>query len=42
MEKARKSPFGSALDFRASENADDPLRAAAVLAIALALDPQHS
>jgi hypothetical protein len=38
MDKARTSPFGSALDFRASENADDPLRSAALLTIALALD----
>lgn len=37
QEKAKSSPFGAALDFRASEKADDPLRQAAVLTIALAL-----
>jgi hypothetical protein len=41
MLKARSSPFGGALDFRASENADDPLRCAALLTIALALDIQY-
>lgn len=40
QEKAATSPFGAALDFRASEKADDPLRQAALLAIALSLDPQ--
>ena len=38
MDKARTTPFRSALDFRASENADDPLRCATLLTIALALD----
>jgi hypothetical protein len=38
MDKAGTSPFRSALDFRAAEGADDPLRAAALLTIALALD----
>jgi hypothetical protein len=37
-EKARNSPFAGALDFRAGENAEDPLRAAAILLIALGLD----
>jgi hypothetical protein len=41
QQKAEKSPFGGALDFRASEGADDPLRAAAILSIALALDDQQ-
>jgi hypothetical protein len=40
MQKARTSPFGAALDFRANENTDDPLRCAALLTIALALDAQ--
>jgi hypothetical protein len=40
VEKAANLPFGSALDFRANENVDDPLRAAAVLAISLAFDPE--
>ncbi|CAN2533038.1 hypothetical+protein [Methylocapsa aurea] len=38
--KAATSPFGAALDFRAAESAADPLRQAALLAIALTLDPQ--
>jgi hypothetical protein len=38
LEKARKSPFAGALDFRAGENAEDPLRAAASLLVALGLD----
>ena len=38
--KGKTSPFGGALDFRAGENGDDPLRRAAVWAIALAMDPQ--
>jgi hypothetical protein len=37
-EKSRTSTFGAALDLRAAENADDPLRAAALLTIALSLD----
>ena len=38
MDKAQTTPFRSALDFRAAENADDPLRCATLLTIALALD----
>ena len=38
LEKSRTSTFGAALDFRASEGADDPLRAAALLMIGMALD----
>jgi hypothetical protein len=38
LEKARNSPFAGALDFRAGENAEDPLRAAAILLVALGLD----
>jgi hypothetical protein len=38
FEKSKTATFGSALDFRTGENADDPLRAAALLTIALALD----
>jgi hypothetical protein len=38
LEKSRTQPFGAALDFRAAEGAEDPLRAAALLTIALALD----
>jgi hypothetical protein len=38
FEKSRMAPFTGALDFRAAENADDPLRQAALLAIALSLD----
>jgi hypothetical protein len=38
LEKSKTSTFGSALDFRAAENADDPLRCAALLMIGLALD----
>jgi len=41
-EKAQTSPFGAALDFRAGETVtDDPLRTAALLAIALTLDPRR-
>jgi hypothetical protein len=36
--KTKTSPFGGALDFRAGADVDDPLRAAAILAIALGLD----
>jgi hypothetical protein len=36
--KMRTSPFGSALSFHSGADADDPLRAAAVLAICLGLD----
>ena len=38
MDKAKTAPFGAALDFRAAEGADAPLRAAALLAISMALD----
>ena len=38
--KAATSPFSAALNFRAAEKADDPLRQAALLAITLTLDPQ--
>lgn len=41
QEKAKNSPFGAALDFRASEKSDDPLQQAALLTIALALDQQQ-
>jgi len=39
-EKAKTSPFGGALDLRGGDGGDDPLRRAALWAIALALDPQ--
>lgn len=38
-EKAQTSPFGGALDFRGGDGGDDPLRRAALWAIAVALDP---
>jgi hypothetical protein len=38
LEKAKNSPFAGALDIRAGENAEDPLRGAAILLIALGLD----
>jgi hypothetical protein len=38
VDKARSLPFRAALDFRSGDVADDPLRCAAVLAIALALE----
>ena len=38
--KAQTSPFGGALDFRGGDKGDDPLRRAALWAIALGLDPQ--
>ena len=38
-EKGKTSPFGGALDFRGGDNSDDPLRRAALWAIALGLDP---
>jgi hypothetical protein len=34
----KTSPFGSALSFHGGADVDDPLRAAAILAISLALD----
>ena len=40
FEKAKTSPFGGALDFRGGDGGDDPLRRAALWAIALGLDPQ--
>jgi hypothetical protein len=40
FEKARTSTFNGALDFRASEKVDDPLRCALLLSIAMNLDPQ--
>ncbi len=39
-EKGQTSPFGGALDFRGGDHGNDPLRRAALWAIALALDPQ--
>ncbi len=41
VERARAATIVGALDFRAAENVDDPLRCAALLSIALTLDPQH-
>ena len=38
VEKARSSPFAGALDLRAGEGVEDPIRAALVSLIALALD----
>jgi hypothetical protein len=38
QEKARLLPFGAALDFRAGENIDDPLRCAILTAIAVAFE----
>jgi hypothetical protein len=37
-EKAESSPFRGAFDFRSGDMADDPLRHAAVLAIAIGLE----
>ena len=37
-EKARTAPFRGTLDFRVGDRADDALRRAAILTIALALD----
>jgi hypothetical protein len=39
-EKAKTSPFGGALDLKGGDGGDDPLRRAALWAIALTLDPQ--
>ncbi len=39
-EKAKTSPFGGALDFRGGDGGDDPIRRAALWAIAISLDPQ--
>lgn len=41
-EKARQLPFGAALDFRAGENIDDPLRCAILTTIAIALEEDNS
>jgi hypothetical protein len=38
FERTRTSPFGGALSFHGGADVDDPLRAAAILAIALGLD----
>jgi hypothetical protein len=38
QEKARRLPFGAALDFRAGENVDDPLRCAILTTIAVAFE----
>jgi hypothetical protein len=40
LEKAKTSPFAGALNLRAAENVDDPLRNALVSVIALCLDNQ--
>jgi hypothetical protein len=40
LEKSRTSAFGGALDFRAAENVEDPLRCAALLTLGLCLDLQ--
>jgi hypothetical protein len=40
-EKSDKSPFGGALNFKAADLTDDPLRSAALLAIALVLEPSE-
>jgi hypothetical protein len=42
LDKARSLPFRAALDFRGGDVADDPLRCAAVLAIALALEDMRA
>jgi hypothetical protein len=42
IEKARSLPFAGALDFKAGENTDDPLRGAAILSIALGLDDNYN
>ena len=42
QEKARFLPFGAALDFRAGENIDDPLRCAILTAIAVAFETDFS
>jgi hypothetical protein len=39
LEKSRTSAFGGALDFRAAEDVEDPLRCAALLTLGLCLDP---
>ncbi|MGC1564171.1 MAG: hypothetical protein WA820_30580 [Bradyrhizobium sp.] len=42
QEKARLLPFGAALDFRAGENVDDPLRCAILTAISISLEVDNS
>jgi hypothetical protein len=37
-EKARGLPFGAALDFRAGENIEDPLRCAVLTTIAISFE----
>jgi hypothetical protein len=41
VEKAKTSPFAGALNLRAGENVDDPLRCALVSAISLSLDDER-
>jgi hypothetical protein len=41
-EKAKAIPFRASLDFRSGDVSDDPLRHAAVLAIALGLEDQRA
>jgi hypothetical protein len=41
LEKAKTSPFAGALDLRAGENVDDPLRAALVTLVGLGLDAEQ-
>ena len=41
LEKSRTSAFGGALDFRAAENVEDPLRCAALLTVGICLDQQQ-
>jgi hypothetical protein len=42
FEKAKGLPFGAALDFRAGENVDDPLRCAILTAIAVSFESDSS
>jgi hypothetical protein len=42
FEKAKGLPFGAALDFRAGENVDDPLRCAILTAIAVSFETDSS
>jgi hypothetical protein len=42
LEKARGLPFGAALDFRAGENIDDPLRCAILTTIAVVFETDSS
>jgi hypothetical protein len=41
-EKAQQLPFRASLDFRSGDVGDDPLRYAALLAIALGLEDQRA